>query len=163
MIVWLPSRSALWNAQGMRNASAKSFGEILQDARESKDLSLGEGAKLLGVPKTSLWRWENNETKVDAQRLVDIAAAYGLSISSMFEGRIVVAPTQTDFDRLGIVVEHIERMIQHIGTRPKPEAVRTAVVEVLRLETTRVLETSGSAFDPSRYDAMVSGILDHSS
>ena len=147
----------------MRNASAKSFGEILQDARESKDLSLGEGAKLLGVPKTSLWRWENNETKVDAQRLVDIAAAYGLSISSMFEGRIVVAPTQTDFDRLGIVVEHIERMIQHIGTRPKPEVVRTAVVEVLRLETTRVLETSGSAFDPSRYDAMVSGILDHSS
>ena len=147
----------------MKNASAKSFGEILQDARESKDLSLGEGAKLLGVPKTSLWRWESNETKVDAQRLVDIAAAYGLSISAMFEGRIVVAPTQTDFDRLGIVVEHIERMIQNIGARPKPEAVRTAVVEVLRLETSRVLETSGSAFDPSRYDAMVSGILGNSS
>ena len=146
----------------MKTDGAHTFGAILQDARETKDLSLGQAAKLLGVPKTSLWRWENNETKVYAQQLVDIAAAYGLSVSAIIEGKIMTAPTQTDFDRLGIVVEHIERMIQHIGTRPKPEAVRTAVVEVLRLETARVLETAGSGFDPSRYDAMVSGILDHS-
>jgi transcriptional regulator with XRE-family HTH domain len=152
----------MWNKTRMKNAAAKSFGKILQEARESKGLSLGEGAKLLGVPKTSLWRWENDETKVDAQRLVDIAATYGLYISAMFEGKIMTAPTQTDFDRLGIVVEHIERMIQRIDTRPKPEAVRTAVVEVLRLETSRVLETTGSTFDPSRYDAMVGGILGQS-
>ena len=143
----------------MKNAAAKSFGAILQDARNHKALSLGEAAKLLGVPKTSLWRWENNETKVDAQRLVDIAAAYGMSISAMFEGKIVMAPTQTDFDRLGIVVEHIERIIQQLQRRPDPKAVRTAVVEVLRLETSRVLDTSGSEFDPSRYDGMVFGIL----
>jgi transcriptional regulator with XRE-family HTH domain len=147
----------------MKNDTAKSFGKILQEARSTKALSLDEAAKLLGVPKTNLWRWESGETKVDAQRLVDIAAAYGLSVSSMFEGNIVVAPTQTDFDRLGIVVEHIERMIQQLGTRPKPQAVRTAVVEVLRLETSRVLETSGSDFDPSRYDAMVNGILGQTS
>lgn len=143
----------------MKNAAAKSFGAILQDARNHKALSLGQAATLLGVPKTSLWRWENNETKVDAQRLVDIAAAYGMSISAMFEGKIVMAPTQTDFDRLGIVVEHIERIIQQLQRRPEPKAVRTAVVEVLRLETSRVLDTSGSEFDPSRYDGMVFGIL----
>ena len=139
----------------MKNAAAKTFGEILQDAREHRGLSLGDAAKLLSVPKTSLWRWENNETKVDAQRLVDIAAAYGLSISAMFEGKILKAPTQTDFDRLGDVVEHIEQIVQTFDTRPNPKALRTAVVEVLRLETSRVLDAPGSTFDPSRYDGMV--------
>lgn len=91
------------------------------------------------------------------------ASAYGLLVSGLFEGKLLTAPTQTAFDRLGIVVEHIERMIQSIGKRPKPEAVRTAVVEVLRLETSRVLDITGSAFDPSRYDAMVNGILGQSS
>lgn len=147
----------------MKNAAARSFGEILQKARASKALSLGEAAKLLGVPKTNLWRWESNETKVDAQRLVDIAAAYGLSVSEMFEGNIVVAPTQTDFDRLGEVVEHIELIVQDLDLRPNPKALRTAVVEVLRLETSRVLDTHGTKFDPSRYDAMVYGILGQAS
>lgn len=147
----------------MKTDGANTFGQILQDARERKGFSLGQAAEVLGVPKTTLWRWENNETKVDAQRLVDIASAYGFSVSSMFEGKILTAPTQTDFDRLGIVVEHIERIIQQLDTRPKPQSVRTAVVEVLRLETSRVLETTGSAFDPSRYDAMLNGILGQSS
>jgi hypothetical protein len=57
------------------------------------------------------------------------------------------------------VVEHIERIIQEQKTRPQPEAVRTAVVEVLRLETARLLETKGSEFDPSRYNGLVEGIL----
>lgn len=147
----------------MNTDGSHTFGKILQDARETKHLSLGQAAKLLGVPKTSLWRWENNETKVDAQRLVDIAAAYGLSVSAIFEGKIMTAPTQTDFDRLGIVVEHIERIIQYMNARPKPQAVRTAVVEVLRLETSRVLETRGSTFDPSRYNGLVEGIFGTSS
>jgi transcriptional regulator with XRE-family HTH domain len=143
----------------MKTDGSHTFGQILREARESKDLTLGQAAKLLGVPKTSLWRWESNETKVYAQQLVDIAAAYGLSVSAIIEGKIMMAPTQTDFDRLGIVVEHIERIIQEPKTRPQPEAVRTAVVEVLRLETARLLETKGSEFDPSRYNGLVEGIL----
>ena len=147
----------------MKNATSQPFGAILVDARESKGMSLGEAAKLLGVPKTTLWRWEHAETKVDAQRLVDIAAAYGLSVSAIFEGKILKAPTQTDFDRLGDVVVHIELIVQGLNLRPNPKALRTAVVEVLRLETTRVLETPGSTFDRSRYDAMVSSMLGQTS
>lgn len=143
----------------MIDESKKTFGAILQTAREHIDLSLVDAAKLLGVPKTNLWRWENDETRIYAERLVDIASAYGLSVSALFEGKIVTAPTQTDFERLGIVVEHIEIIIQKLKVRPKPESVRTAVVEVLRLETARVLETKGSKFDPSRYNGLVEGIL----
>jgi transcriptional regulator with XRE-family HTH domain len=77
----------------MKTDGSHTFGQILREARESKDLTLGQAAKLLGVPKTSLWRWESNETKVYAQQLVDIAAAYGLSVSAIIEGKIMMAPT----------------------------------------------------------------------
>lgn len=143
----------------MMKVDGNIFGKILQDARESKGLTLGQAAKLLGVPKTSLWRWENDAKKVDAKWLAEIAAAYGLSVGEIFEGKIVAAPTQADFEHLGVVVEHIERIIQQQEARPQPEAVRTAVVEVLRLETTRVLEANGGEFDPSRYNGLVQAIL----
>ncbi|MFK8035570.1 MAG: helix-turn-helix domain-containing protein [Hyphomicrobiales bacterium] len=143
----------------MDDAHNKLFGEILQKARNAKGLSLSEAARLLGVPKNTLWRWENDETRIYAGKLVAIAATYGFSASSLFNGEIVIAPTQMDYDRLGVVVEHIERIIQDTNIRPKPEAVRTAVVEVLKVETNRVLESKRSEFDPSRYDGMINGIL----
>lgn len=147
----------------MKSNSLNTFGQILQDARETKVFSLGRVAEVLGVPKTTLWRWESNKTKVDAQRLIDIAEKCGLSVSNMFEGNILTATTQTDFDRLGIVVEHIERIVQRLEIRPEPRAVRAAVVKILRFDTSRILNTTGSAFDLSRYAAMVSGILGKSS
>ena len=42
-------------------------------------------------------------------------------------------------------------------------SIATAVVEVLRLESSRVLETKGSEFDPSRYNGLIQGILGQSS
>jgi len=143
----------------MDDADNKLFGEILQKAREAKKLSLSEAARLLEVPKNTLWRWENDETNIYAGKLVAIASVYGLSASKLLEGKIVIAPTQIDYERLGIVVEHIERVIQSLDIRPKPESVRTAVVQVLKLETERVLEAKGSAFDPSRYDELIKGNL----
>lgn len=149
----------MWNEGDMKTNAAHTFGKILQDARESKDLSLGQAAELLDVPKTSLWRWENNETKVDAQRLVDIAAAYELSIPAIFEGRVMAAPSQMDLDRIGTVVEKVEETIQLNGARPRAELVRAAVVEILRLETSRVLETKDSEFDMHRYHGLLRGML----
>jgi transcriptional regulator with XRE-family HTH domain len=78
----------------MKTDGAHTFGQILREARESKDFTLGQAATLLGVPKTSHWRWESGKTKVYAQQLVDIAAAYGLSVSAIIEGKIMIAPTQ---------------------------------------------------------------------
>lgn len=73
------------------------------------------------------------------------------------------ARTQTDFGRLGIVVEHIERIIQQLQTRPKTHSMHAAVVEFLRLETSRVLEDTRGDFDPFRDNAVVNGILGQSS
>lgn len=135
------------------------FGEIIKKARLEKGFSLEAGAKFLGLPKTTLWRLESGNSTISAQRFVDIAAKYGYSISHMLEGHLVASPSLTDFDRLGMVVEQIETIIQRLDSRPKPPQVRAAVVEVLKLETARVIETDGAEFSPDRYDGLVAAIF----
>lgn len=135
------------------------FGEAIRKVRLDLGLSLQAAADRLGMPKTTLWRLEDGESKISAKRLVDIAAEYGYSVSSLVAGELVKSPTQTEFDRLGSVVEHVEFMIQNLSTRPPPAQVRVAVVEVWRLETQRMIETGGEQFDPTRYDRLVEQIL----
>lgn len=143
----------------MNEASNNLFGGLLQRARESVGLSLTDAAIQLGIPKTTLWRWENGQTKIYAEKLVRVASAYGVSASKLFEGEVVIAPSQIDYERLGMVVEHVELIVQANGHRPKPEAVKTAVVEILRLETQRLLDVKGGEFDLSRYEQTIRGIL----
>jgi transcriptional regulator with XRE-family HTH domain len=135
------------------------FGDIIRRAREQKGLSLADAAHRVGLPKTTFWRLESGQSRVSAQQFVDIAAGLGFSVAEALEGNLVTAPSHTDFDRLGQVVEHIEGLIQRDGTRPTPSQVRTAVVEVLRLETARVIETPGATFEPARYNGLVTEIF----
>lgn len=60
----------------MKLNGTNTFGQILQESREIKGFSFGQAAEGLSVPITRLWRWENNETKVDVQQFVDIALTY---------------------------------------------------------------------------------------
>ena len=60
---------------------------------------------------------------------------------------------QTDFDRLWDVAEPIERIALGLSARLNRNTPQSAVVEGPRLAGTRVLQTPGSTFDPSHYDA----------
>ncbi len=130
----------------MKSDGANTFGKIIQDASETKGFPLRHVAEALSVAKSTLWRWEYSEINVDTRWLVDIASAYDLSVSSMFEGKTLTAPTLTIFNRLRAVVESIEWITLQLFIRPKPQAVRSAVVAVSRL---RVPMVSSSAFGPS--------------
>ena len=77
------------------------FGDTIRKARKELGLSLQTAADRLGLPKTTLWRLEDGESKISAKRLVDIAAEYGYSISSLVAGGAVEAPPPTGIDRLG--------------------------------------------------------------
>jgi transcriptional regulator with XRE-family HTH domain len=153
------THSISWNANSMATEDDDTFGDTIRRARLELGLSLQAAADRLGMPKTTLWRLEDGESKISAKRLVDIAAEYGFSISRFVAGELVKSPTQTEFDRLGAVVEHVESMIQNLSARPLPARVRVAVVEVWRLETQRMIETGGDAFDPTRYDRIVEQIF----
>ena len=141
------------------NEKTRLFSRIIKEAREERGYSIKVAADLLGLPKTTLWRLENDQGTISADRIIDISSKYGYSISGLLEGRLLIEPTQTDYDRIGMVVEEIERIVQSPDFKPKPSRVRMAVVEVLRLETARIIENRGGEFDPARYSNLVEATL----
>ena len=141
------------------NEKTRMFSKIIKDAREERGYSIKVAADLLGLPKTTLWRLENDQGTISADRIIDISSKYGYSISGLLDGKLLMEPTQTDYDRIGMVVEEIERIVQSLDIRPEPSRVRMAVVEVLRLETARLIENRGGDFDPARYSNLVEATL----
>lgn len=57
----------------------KIFAERLKELREAQGLSILELSKKLGVGHSSISRWENNQARINAEQLVDIAKFFGVS------------------------------------------------------------------------------------
>lgn len=57
----------------------KIFAERLKELRDSQGLSILELSKKLGVGHSSISRWENNQARINAEQLVDIAKFFGVS------------------------------------------------------------------------------------
>ena len=143
----------------MRNDDTHEFGKAVRRAREHKGLSLSEAARQIGMSKSSLSRLETGDSVISAKRFVQFAVFYEVSAEELLQGQIVAEPRQADFPRIAMVVEEIERTISGLKIRPDPQKVSRAVVEVLRLETARVIDSRDSSFDPSRYRGLVEEIF----
>ena len=57
----------------------KIFAERLKSLRTDKGLSILELSKILNVGHSSISRWENNQARICAEQLVDIAKFFGVS------------------------------------------------------------------------------------
>ncbi|MBL9049220.1 MAG: helix-turn-helix transcriptional regulator [Tabrizicola sp.] len=126
-------------------------------------LSLDKAALRTGLSKSDLSRLENGHSPITATKLEVIATAYGVRAGDLFDGQIV--PVQDDMnldhlDHLGQVVEMVERIIIALDTRPRPEKVRKAVVETMRLSRQDALRTTDAHFDPTRYTGLIKAIFE---
>ncbi len=133
--------------------------EHIRTIRVQAGLSLDKAAKLTGLSKSVLSRLENGHSPVTATKLEAIAAAYGILPGELLNGQIVKVPEDMDLDQLGQIVELVERTIQSQTTRPRPEKVRLAVIETLRLSRQDAARSGGAAFDPARYVGMIAAII----
>lgn len=135
------------------------LGKQLRDVRNELDLTLDEAAKVVGYPKTSLWRYEQQEGKVSVDTFIHIATKYGYSAKDLLDDKRLKALEQTDFDQIGLVVEHIQSIIQRSQLNPSPAKVQLAVTEVLKLETNRLRENGGTELKLDQYDSVIAGLL----
>jgi len=123
-------------------------------------LSLDKAALRTGLSKSDLSRLENGHSPITATKLEAIAAAYGVRAGDLFDGQIVPVQDDMNLDHLGQVVEMVERIIIALDTRPRPEKVRKAVVETMRLSRQDSLRLAGAEFDPTRYTGLVKAIFE---
>lgn len=126
----------------------------LKEARVNSGFTMEDAGRRLGLSQSTLSRIEAGDTGVSSQRLVDLASAYGVSPSAILEGSVVRSMSETDLDRLGMVIEFVEEALVDADPRPAPSQIKDAVVAIFKQETTLSWET-GATFDPSRYRELV--------
>ena len=142
-----------------RHGTTPVLNEHIRTIRVQAGLSLDKAARLTGLSKSVLSRLENGHSPVTATKLEAIAAAYGILPGDLLNGQIVKVPEDMDLDQLGQIVELVERTIQSQTTRPRPEKVRLAVIETLRLSRQDAARSGGAEFDPARYVGMIAAII----
>lgn len=128
--------------------------------RRQAGLSLDKAALRTGLSKSDLSRLENGHSPITATKLEAIAAAFGVRAGDLFEGRIVPVQDDMNLDHLGQVVEMVERIIIALDTRPRPEKVRKAVVETMRLVRQDALRSADAELDPTRYTGLIKAIFE---
>lgn len=126
----------------------------LKEARVEAGFTMEDAGRRLGLSQSTLSRIEAGDTGISSQRLVDLASAYGVSPSALLEGAVVRSMSETDLDRLGMVIEFVEEALIGADPRPVPSQIKDAVVAIFKQETALAWET-GATFDPSRYQDLL--------
>lgn len=133
--------------------------QTLKQAREQAGFTLEQAAECIGISGASFSRMENGLSKVTMDRLEMLAALYEVSASALVEGSIVTKPSTIDIDRLKLVVEAVQQVVNDLQAQPSPEKMALAVSELYRLEINYIVNEVGAKFNPKRHVKMVAAIF----
>lgn len=133
--------------------------KTLRQAREQAGLSLEKAAECIGISGASFSRMENGLSKVSVDRLEMLAALYEVSASALLEGSIVTKPSTIDIDRLKLVVEAVQQVVNNLQAQPSPEKMALAVSELYRLEINHIVNNASAEFDPQRHLGIIDAIF----
>ena len=128
-------------------------------ARQKAGLSLAAAGEALGITDASLSRIENHQSKLTAERLVELSKLYKVSASALLEGAVVMKPSTLDLDRLKAIIEEVEAVAAQLEERPTPAKIGTTITEIYRIEIERLVENSDAQFDPKRYLSTIEGFF----
>lgn len=133
--------------------------ERLKMARERAGLSVNAAATALGLTRVQVWRIERPKSETESEaistdRLLQMAQLYQVTPASLLADDADPALNLTT-DQIGEVVHLVEEIVLTHRTRPRPEVVSDAVVEILKLERERLHNAPGEQFDPRRYQGLL--------
>lgn len=131
----------------------------LKQAREHAGFTLERAAECIGISGASFSRMENGLSKVTMERLEMLAALYEVSASALVEGSIVTKPSTIDVDRLKLVVEAVQQVVNDLKVQPSPEKMALAVSELYRLEINHIVNDASAEFNPARHIGIVEAMF----
>lgn len=135
--------------------TAVAIHQTLKQAREQAGLTLEKAAECVGISGASFSRMENGLSKVTVDRLELLSALYEVSASALVEGSIVTRPSTIDIDRLKLIVEAVQQVVNKRKVHPSPEKMARAVAELYNLEITHIVNDATAEFDPSRHIGII--------
>ena len=133
--------------------------QTLKQAREQAGFTLEQAAESIGISGASFSRMENGLSKVTMDRLEMLATLYEVSASALVEGSIVTKPSTIDIDRLKLVVEAVQQVVNDLQAHPSPEKMALAVSELYRLEINHIVNDAKAEFDPRRHLGIIDAIF----
>ena len=92
-----------------------SVGERITSLRKAKDISQVELAKLLGISRQAVSKWENDQSSPDTIRLIQLAEILNTEVEYLATGRKPVyqkAPVVVN------VVEKVDRVVEKVVEKP---------------------------------------------
>lgn len=125
--------------------------KTLKKAREQAGFTLEKAADCIGISGASFSRMENGLSKVTVDRLEVLSALYEVSASALVEGCIVTKPSTIDIERLKLVVQTVQQVVNKQQANPSPEKMAMAVSELYRLEINHIVNDASAQFDPTRH------------
>lgn len=79
------------------NIDPQKLGELLQQARGKCGMTQADAAKVIDVARTTMVAIEKGERRLRASELIDLARAYGRSVSDFVSSRPVIQPFSVQF------------------------------------------------------------------
>lgn len=140
--------------------NAVAIHQTLKQAREQAGFTLEKAADCIGISGASFSRMENGLSKVTMDRLEVLSALYEVSASALVEGSIVTKPSTIDIDRLKLVVEAVQKVVNEQQVHPSPAKMAMAVAELYRLEITHIVNDATAKFDPSRHLGIIKAMFE---
>lgn len=129
----------------------KRIGGMLRKARVKAGVSLEDAARFIGVTPASFSRMETNVSMVTAARMERLAEHYKISMAGLFDDQLLPMPSSIDFERVRLVVEAVQRVINSLRVKTSPEKMGAAVKELYRLEIERLANNPKAEFDPDHH------------
>ena len=145
------------------DAPLENLYDRIKNARERSGMSVDDAARALSVSRVQVWRLENKSETVSAERLFEIADLYGVDPRKLLEGSDAPTISNDLYRRIGEVVAMVEQQVQTLGVRPPPKLVGDAVIEILQQEANQPINAKSEAFDPSRYQGLITLLFQQAS
>lgn len=133
--------------------------ERIKQARERAGFSVNKAAEKLGLKRVQIWRMENRDFALSAERLFELSENYGVDPRTLFKGINDDLKSDNRFERIGEAVRMVEEIVQSCNVRPSPDLVREAVIEVLKQDFAQPAQALEQPFEPDRYQGLVTLIF----
>ena len=76
----------------MINYNPSKSARLITELREKRNLSMQDVADRIGVSKTSVFKWENEQSKLTTENVLKISKFFNITVEELLQGKLKYEP-----------------------------------------------------------------------